>query len=219
VYLRVEVVEARGRLLAPTVVPFRPLRDGRRPFISPLLVPTLLLTLLVFGCGDPPEDAGTLTRTAQDLQTEPNPEERVEVPPPPFSSGIYPCSNCHGMIPPNPTQRDLTAFHTDIGLHHDEEHRWCLDCHDGEDRDQLHLASGALVPFEESYRLCGQCHGEKYRDWRAGIHGRRSGNWNGHKTYLLCAHCHNPHQPRFQPIEPMAAPIAPSETVGGGHER
>ena len=43
----------------------------------------------------------------------------------------------------------------------------------------LHLASGERVPFDESYRLCGQCHGEKQRDWRAGVHGRRTGEWNG----------------------------------------
>ena len=66
-------------------------------------------------------------------------------------------------------------MHDDIVLQHDEEHRWCLDCHDAADRDLLHLASGERVPFEESYRLCGQCHGEKLRDWRAGVHGRRTG--------------------------------------------
>ena len=60
------------------------------------------------------------------------------------------------------------------------------------------------MPFEESYRLCGQCHGEKYRDWRAGVHGRRVGQWNGAKRYLLCVHCHSPHQPRFKPMAPTA---------------
>ena len=119
------------------------------------------------------------------------------------------------MMPVNRTRRDLTGFHTDVVLQHDEENRWCLDCHDAENRDQLHLASGAPVPFEESYRLCGQCHGEKYRDWRAGIHGRRTGDWNGHKAYLLCANCHNPHKPHFQPLEPEPAPIPPAKTVGG----
>lgn len=137
------------------------------------------------------------------------PGERLEVPPPPFSDGIYPCSNCHGTMPPNRTRRTLTDMHTDIVLRHDEEHRWCLDCHDAGNRDVLHLASGEQVPFEESYRLCGQCHGEKLRDWKAGVHGRRSGEWNGHKTYLLCAHCHNPHQPRFQSIAPKPAPHRP----------
>jgi hypothetical protein len=140
----------------------------------------------------------------------PSISERLEVPPPPFSEGIFPCSNCHGSMQPDRTRRTLTAMHTDIVLKHDEEHRWCLDCHDATNRDWLHLASGERVPFEESYRLCGQCHGEKLRDWKAGVHGRRVGNWNGAKSYLLCAHCHNPHQPRFKAIAPKPAPIPPS---------
>lgn len=134
----------------------------------------------------------------------------VEVPPPPFSDGIFPCSACHNRdMPANRTKRVLVDMHDDIVLRHDEEHRWCLDCHDAENRDQLHLASGDPVPFEESYRVCGQCHGEKYRDWRAGVHGRRVGNWNGAKRYLLCVHCHNPHQPRFKALQPKPAPARP----------
>ena len=39
-------------------------------------------------------------------------------------------------------RRELTAMHTDIVLKHDETHRWCLDCHDANNRDVLHLASG-----------------------------------------------------------------------------
>ncbi|MBK9089517.1 MAG: hypothetical protein IPL90_10890 [Holophagales bacterium] len=136
-------------------------------------------------------------------------EERLEVPPPPFSEGIFPCSGCHESMKPNRTRRTLVDFHDDIVLKHDAEHRWCLDCHDADDRDSLHLASGERVSFEESYRLCGQCHGEKLRDWKAGIHGRRTGDWNGHKKYLLCAHCHNPHQPHFKPLAPKAAPLPP----------
>jgi hypothetical protein len=57
------------------------------------------------------------------------------------------------------------------------------------------------VPFTESYRLCGQCHGDKFRDWRAGIHGRRVGDWDGTKTYLLCVSCHNPHSPSFKGVK------------------
>lgn len=140
----------------------------------------------------------------------PAPEERLEVPPPPFTDGIFPCSACHADLPVNRTRRPLTEMHADITLRHDEEHRWCLDCHDAADRDHLHLASGELVSFDESYRLCGQCHGEKLRDWRAGVHGRRTGSWNGHKKYLLCAHCHDPHTPRFRPIAPEPAPRRPA---------
>ena len=136
-------------------------------------------------------------------------EEHLETPPPPFSDGIFPCSACHKDLKVNRTRRTLTDMHTDIDLKHDAEHRWCLDCHDANDRDHLHLASGELVSFDESYKLCGQCHGEKFRDWRAGVHGRRTGDWNGHKKYLLCANCHNPHQPHFKPIAPKPAPVRP----------
>lgn len=141
------------------------------------------------------------------------PAERPEVPPPPFTEGIFPCSQCHAEMAVDRRRRRLEAMHAEIVLRHDEEHRWCLDCHDPEDRDWLHLASGERVSFDESYRLCGQCHGEKLRDWRAGVHGRRKGQWNGHKQYLLCAHCHNPHEPRFKAIEPMPAPRRPARTA------
>jgi len=139
--------------------------------------------------------------------------ERVEVPPPPFSDGIFPCTGCHAGMPVDRNRRELQAMHTDIDLKHDETHRWCLDCHDATNRDFLHLASGERVPFEESYRLCGQCHGEKYRDWRAGVHGRRTGSWNGDKSYLLCAHCHNPHQPHFKALTPKPAPRPPARNM------
>jgi len=131
------------------------------------------------------------------------------VPPPPFSEGIFPCMSCHEGIPPNPERRVLDGMHSDIVLHHDEEHRWCLDCHDQNDRNQLHLAGGALVPFTESYRLCGQCHGTQFRDWKSGIHGKRTGYWNGSKRYLLCVNCHNPHNPHFAALQPLPPPVRP----------
>jgi hypothetical protein len=128
------------------------------------------------------------------------PEALVQTNPPPFSEGIFPCSACHADLKDR-TRREL-AFHDEQQrvFDHDAEHRWCLDCHDYENRDVLRLASGATVPFTESYRLCGQCHGDKYRDWRAGVHGKRVGHWDGDKTYLLCVNCHNPHSPRFKGV-------------------
>jgi len=43
-----------------------------------------------------------------------------------------------------------------------------------------------VIPFTESYYLCGQCHGDIFRDWKAGVHGKRTGMWNGKKEYVLC---------------------------------
>ena len=172
-----------------------------------------LLLALVLATVAAPNAAGPPRTTSTPAQ------EHLEVPPPPFSEGIFPCTACHEGVPVNRKRRALSDMHTEIELKHDTEHRWCLDCHDADNRDWLHLASGERVPFEESYRLCGQCHGEKLRDLRAGIHGRRTGDWNGHKRYLLCAHCHNPHQPRFRPLEPMPAPQRPTHPAHPGPKR
>jgi predicted CXXCH cytochrome family protein len=133
------------------------------------------------------------------------------VPTPPFTPGIFPCTACHDPnLVVNTQRRVLRAPHANIQLHHDEEHRWCLDCHNADNRDVLRSASGAPIPFAESYRLCGQCHGDKYRDWKAGVHGKRIGEWDGQKQYLLCVHCHNPHAPRFKPIAPLPPPVRPA---------
>lgn len=169
------------------------------------------LAVLAISCDEHVSEALYAERSVVSLQEgEEQGEEKIEVPPPELSEDVFPCTNCHDPeLGYNPNRRELTMTHTEIVLRHDEEHRWCLDCHAPLNRDQLRLASGELIEFTESYRLCGQCHGDKYRDWRAGVHGRRSGSWNGHKTYLLCVHCHDSHAPAFKPIEPMPAPQRP----------
>jgi hypothetical protein len=138
-------------------------------------------------------------------------EHAVLTQPPPFSEGIFPCTQCHEGEP-DATRREL-QFHDEIQakFDHDAEHRWCLDCHHPSNRDVLRLASGATVPFTESYRLCGQCHGDKYRDWRSGVHGKRVGQWDGKKTWFLCVNCHDPHSPAFAPLAPEPRPLRPEE--------
>ncbi len=127
---------------------------------------------------------------------------------PPFSEGIFPCSRCHLNHITNPQKRQL-IIHDSISnmFNHDKENRWCLDCHDSKDRNYLRLASGKLLDFRESYKLCGQCHGDKLRDWKVGVHGKRTGKWNGNKQYYLCVNCHNPHSPRFKKLKPLPPPV------------
>ncbi len=148
-----------------------------------------------------------------DIKSRP-PEKSYPVPRPPFSDDlVFPCTQCHARLqPPNAKRRVLTEWHTDIVLHHAESQRWCLDCHNLKNRDKLRLVSGELIDFTESYRLCGQCHGDKFRDWKVGVHGKRTGYWNGDKQYLLCVHCHNPHDPKFKPLKPLPPPERPGNT-------
>jgi len=167
------------------------------------------MSLLAFatsgGGSEPTEQSGGVRGTV------PVDSMVFETAPPPFEDpDLFPCSQCHNEDqPPNPERRVLEDMHEDIVLRHDEEHRWCLDCHSADDRDHLRLANGKLIPFEESFRLCGQCHGTQYRDWRAGVHGRRTGSWDGDKQYLLCVHCHYSHQPQFKPLKPLPPPLHP----------
>jgi hypothetical protein len=134
-------------------------------------------------------------------------EELLAVAAPPFSPGVFPCSQCHWEDEEVDMTRRPLEHHEEIVFEHDAENRWCFSCHNPQQRDRLHLADGRLIPFEESYLLCGQCHGPQLRHWRAGDHGKRTGLWSGQKEYLLCAHCHDPHSPHIKPVEPMPPPI------------
>ncbi len=131
--------------------------------------------------------------------------------PPPTISDYFPCSQCHADMDVNTQRRELVDMHDDIVFNHDSENRWCLACHDAQNRDSLRLASGLNISFDDSYKLCGQCHGPKLRDWRLGIHGKRTGEWNGKKQYLLCVYCHDPHSPKFKALEPKPRPLRPDE--------
>jgi len=228
-----DVNSSRTRRTPPQFSPIRPpaqpLHERQAVMLSARLIARLSL-LTIFACaplalgarsalgdnalppgGDPkvaptpappPSPGGERhVRVNQELGT-------IEVPPPPFSNGVFPCSDCHNADrTPDPARRELSEH--DFKFEHDAEHRWCLDCHSINNYDKLHLSNGDLIDFEESFKLCGQCHGDKYRDWRKGVHGRRTGHWNGAKTYLLCVNCHNPHSPRFKPLKPLPPPVRP----------
>lgn len=127
----------------------------------------------------------------------------------------YPCGEqCHVERTPDATPRELTEFHTTIEIEHGPgaEEGWCGFCHQLDDADMLRLITGETVSFDESDRVCGQCHGEKHRDWSAGIHSLDTGTWNGEATRRTCTACHDPHAPG--PITFEALPPPPH--VGPG---
>lgn len=135
---------------------------------------------------------------------------------------IFPCSDCHDEDWEADTEvRDLDEPHDEIPgkfVNHDPENRWCLDCHDAKNRDKLRLINGTLVDFNEYYRVCEQCHKRIYREWKMGVHGKRTGHWNGEKVWMHCTQCHNPHNPPFKAIKPEPAPKTPLEIRASASE-
>lgn len=217
------------------------------PYLIAGLVALLFFSLISFGWADTHEEEHEDTHKEQQvaeeqvIQKKQDPEEETfAVPPPLVYQGLFPCQACHRsdvrgvrsglekgdsflskyIREPDPKPRTLIKMHRNINLRHAKWH-WCLNCHDKDERNYLHLITGEKIPFEKSYRLCGQCHGIIYRDWKIGIHGRRVGNWNGKKLYLLCSHCHDPHSPKFRKLPAENPPMKPNYgrwDVAQGHE-
>jgi hypothetical protein len=138
----------------------------------------------------------------------------VLLPAPEVDDEYLPCSDCHEDEEVNPTERVLEEEHDTLDFRHGD--LWCMHCHELEDHENLHLADGTRVRFEDSWRLCTQCHSEKLPDWRAGVHGKRTGYWLGDKEYRTCVSCHDPHRPPFEALEPKPAPLRPTQiTING----
>ncbi|MCU0967370.1 MAG: cytochrome C [Rubrivivax sp.] len=119
---------------------------------------------------------------------------------------FYPCSNCHKVLPLNPTPRKLVGAPHPAALDHGAGRMWCLDCHTGTDRDVLHSIGGERIDFDQSDRLCGQCHGTRHRDWFFGGHGKRVAQWQGERRIYSCTHCHDPHSPTLKPRQASKPP-------------
>lgn len=107
------------------------------------------------------------------------------------------CVKCHGGNPDGTTLKEAKGEKTTNFIHI---------------KESMLKASGDVVK-ELAFDYCGQCHGDKYRDWEAGIHGKRTGFWNGEKEYWVCIRCHDPHNPKFKKRVPRPRPLRPEELV------
>lgn len=122
------------------------------------------------------------------------------------------CLKCHKGLKPNAKRRVMKGTHLDFAFNHpgfNSEIKWCYVCHYPNSLDLLRLESGKLVSYEKSYEQCIQCHITNYSFWAVGLHGRRTGMWNGEKQYLSCVYCHNAHTPKFKPLVPKKPPLKP----------
>ena len=125
-----------------------------------------------------------------------------------FGQRMYACSACHNKFRSIPDSRPALYMHGRIILRHGMNTR-CLNCHNEQNRDALIDDWGREIPYDQPQLLCGKCHGEVYRDWLNGAHGRANGYWDpnaGPRERRLCDECHDPHQPRFPPTHPAPPP-------------
>lgn len=123
----------------------------------------------------------------------------------------YNCMDCHTLFPAKWHFDRPMAEHQDIVFDHGNN-RFCLNCHHPTNRNAFVDYDGSEIAPTSVVLLCGKCHGPIYRDWEAGVHGRSNGYWKpgqGPKTKLRCIQCHDPHRPKFQPMQPLPPPTYP----------
>ena len=180
-------------------------RPRRRPTLRLLLAVGFLGVVWLGARSDLLEQKSVRDYPSRPLGPQPEP---VLLPPPPVDDEYFPCVDCHEDEVADPRVRELDE-HDEIELAHGD--LWCLDCHQDEQRDLLHLSDASPVEMSESWRLCTRCHAKKIPDWRAGVHGKRTGYWWGPKEYRTCVACHGPHAPLFKSLEPKPPPLPASE--------
>jgi hypothetical protein len=143
----------------------------------------------------------------------------------------FPCTGCHDNSFVDRRVRKLAEEHPTLQFDHGNGRLWCYDaCHNGRDMDRLVSLRGRPVDYDESYKVCGQCHFERQKDWTFGGHGRRAGafaeprkvpekheelkvaererigHWKGERLLLNCTACHDPHSPAIRPFTPSPVP-------------
>ncbi len=144
----------------------------------------------------------------------------VRVTPRTMQLANYPCMECHQHVNAvRPGYPDHKQPHRNMHFDHMRTLGVCSSCHPPTNYDKLWLLDKTMIPFDESYRVCGQCHAEKFRDWGLNIHGKQIGSWQRNKVRTTCVACHPPHAPRFPQMKADAAPVRPRFGVPKGeHE-
>lgn len=113
----------------------------------------------------------------------------------------YPCTNCHDQpLAQMQAGRDpaVRKAHWDIYMvHAGDQAMNCTTCHAKNNMNQLVSLTGGAINFDESFKLCAQCHSTQYKDWQGGAHGKQLYGWKPPRVAKTCVNCHNPHQPAF----------------------
>lgn len=79
----------------------------------------------------------------------------------------------------------------------------------------LLIRNGGEIDFKDVNLVCASCHGNTYRDYEHGGHGRRQGYYDrtkGVQTAARCIDCHDPHNPAITGLKPAPGPHLLHET-------
>lgn len=163
------------------------------------------LLIAAAACGCAPVDVEPGARSSSAIA------EVEVVPRTPYLETFSCLVQCHDALEVNPVERPLTEFHTLRAVRHGPAIRWCGSCHDLFDLDRLRLLDSSQVSFDQSYRVCAQCHGEQHHDWEAGIHALQTGSWRGPQARRSCTFCHDPHVPGAPRVAALPAPERPAQ--------
>lgn len=114
---------------------------------------------------------------------------------------MYQCSECHNEpleVMKKAANDGSQLSHWNIKIEHaNQDVMNCTTCHTANNMDKLHTHTGKEVSFNESYKLCMQCHQNQYKDWVGGAHGKKVDGWAKPVIKYTCVNCHNPHAPSF----------------------
>lgn len=122
---------------------------------------------------------------------------------------FYPCTSCHptgraGLRLPNGFKGHQVVLesHDVLG----KGRTACLSCHDASTADpgMLKLVdSGKVSVTGDVSRVCFRCHSSKYKEFQAGVHGKR-------RPACTASGCHDPHTPGYI----YATPLLPIQGTG-----
>ncbi|MCP4501508.1 MAG: hypothetical protein GY822_16230 [Deltaproteobacteria bacterium] len=131
----------------------------------------------------------------------------------------HPCTQCHEHVTAENRRGIRPSVHRNIRMQHfgahdqagEVENTRCLQCHSLKNMNMLQLLDGTEISFNESQKVCAQCHFDKARDWAVGMHSKQIGDWNGDVEYrLMCVECHDSHAPsNMLVMKPQPPPPRP----------
>lgn len=111
----------------------------------------------------------------------------------------YACTECHTKPLKNMQSKDIKKAHWNIKINHADNNAMnCATCHNGKNMNHLRSITGHTIDFDESYKLCSQCHQKQFTDWTGGAHGKRIESWAPPRASMTCVNCHNPHDPHIK---------------------